>query len=181
MILQASPLCSVVPAFAIDDGCVNPVVIQCSVSVRPGVQTPLSDAASLYVTARPDKPDNVPAAILSGTRGKPPPVLAARFPLSTLSPTTFPYMVDITEANLTPVGVDRGGRWWERDNVSVTARLDSDGVAATRSPDDLIGRTISRPQVENSQSENCDAGRRQSVDLELQGRGIGGKLITKRQ
>ena len=33
-------------------------------------------SAALYVTVRPDTPDNVPAAILSGTRGKPPPVMA---------------------------------------------------------------------------------------------------------
>ena len=33
-----------------------------------------------------------------------------------------------------------GVYWWSQDDLIVSARLDSDGVAATRSPEDLVGR-----------------------------------------
>ena len=37
--------------------------------------------SALYVTARPNNSIDVPRAILDGSNGKPPPVLAARFPI----------------------------------------------------------------------------------------------------
>jgi len=60
----------------------------------------------------------VPAAILSGTRGKPPPILAARF----ASPLAFPFEFELTDANLTPEGApsegsSQGERWWARGDL----------------------------------------------------------------
>jgi hypothetical protein len=60
----------------------------------------------------------VPVAILSGTRGKPPPILAARF----ASPLAFPFEFELTDENLTPEGApsegsSSGERWWARDDL----------------------------------------------------------------
>lgn len=128
--------------------------------------------AALYVTVRPDTPDNVPAAILSGTRGKPPPVMAARF----ASP-TFPFDFQLTAPqNLTPEGASGitdpaalqnvSSFWWANDNLIVSARWDSDGVAATRSPEDLVGRAV------------CRRGAAGTVEVKLEGRGAFGKFVT---
>lgn len=141
-----------------------------------------STNAALYVTVRPDTPDNVPAAILNGTRGKPPPVMAARFP----SPITFPFEFQLSSPqNLTPEGASMGSTspdtiltavssiqdistlWWANDDLIVSARWDSDGVAATRSPEDLVGRTLWR----RKSSDN-------KLQLVLTGRGAFGKFVT---
>jgi hypothetical protein len=130
--------------------------------------------SALYVTVRPDTPDNVPAAILSGTRGKAPPVMAARFP----SP-TFPFEFQIrSPQNLTPEGAaantsdttvspqDISTLWWANDDLIVSARWDSDGVAATRSPEDLVGRAVWRRKTN------------EKVKVLLTGRGAFGKFVT---
>mmetsp|Transcript_15610 Transcript_15610/g.31242 ORF Transcript_15610/g.31242 Transcript_15610/m.31242 type:complete len:246 (-) Transcript_15610:264-1001(-) len=189
------------PALSVDEcakGDISPVIFRCAVSVKPGTEPLFDDNAALYLTARPDKPDNVPAAILSGTRGKAPPVLSARFPLkSGLTTSTFPYEIEVTEANLTPEGLEQSsppsadsgaGRWWAGDNLIVSARLDSDGVAATRDPEDLVGRAIFRPKAQDGQnskdSQSCGddcSCRKQVLELQLQGRGVGGKLVTGKQ
>ncbi|CAB9504611.1 expressed unknown protein [Seminavis robusta] len=127
---------------------------------------------ALYVTVRPDRPDNVPQAILQGTRGKPPPVLSARFEAP-----TFPFSFHLTDKDYTPEGqpltndetkTSDNDPWWLRDDLIVSARLDMDGIAATRSPEDLVGRTTYR------RSQGGEA-----VDLELMGRGAFGKFATQ--
>ena len=167
--------------------------LQVSVTLAPDVtlektaptsdgQQPMSDA--LYVTCRPNRADNVPSAILSGTRGKPPPVLAAR-----LENPTFPLQVVLTEDDLTPEGADRGSGsgdtdnssssyWWSRDDLVVSGRWDADGVAATRSPEDLVGRTIWMRNSNNGSSNGTD--KQPQVTLQLQGRGSFGKFATKK-
>ena len=52
------------------------------------------------------------------------------------SPLAFPYSFSLTTANLTPefAGVDRSA--WEGADLVITARYDTDGVAATRGPDE---------------------------------------------
>eukprot|EP00521_Asterionellopsis_glacialis_P014545 CAMPEP_0195290826 /NCGR_PEP_ID=MMETSP0707-20130614/6539_1 /TAXON_ID=33640 /ORGANISM="Asterionellopsis glacialis, Strain CCMP134" /LENGTH=258 /DNA_ID=CAMNT_0040351007 /DNA_START=88 /DNA_END=864 /DNA_ORIENTATION=- len=132
---------------------------------------PLDESATpaLYVTCRPDRPDNVPTAILSGTRGKPPPVLVARF-----QNPTFPFDFELSGKDLTVEGISDGktqiensdNYWWKNDDLIVSARLDSDGVAATRSPDDLVGRGL------NKKSDTSP------VNVPLRGRGIAGKFAT---
>ncbi|CAJ1888524.1 unnamed protein product [Cylindrotheca closterium] len=112
------------------------------------------------------------AAILNGSRGKSPPVLAARienpsFPLdfSLVSPR------DLTVEGAASISADNGqspdfnNLWWNKEDLIVSARWDSDGVAATRSPEDLVGRAVWK---------NGEA----KVQLELGGRGAFGKYVT---
>ena len=170
-------------------------------------------AAALYITCRPNRPDNVPAAILNGSRGKPPPVLSARIPLSLSSSSSssttkngsgFPLDFVLTiPRDLTLEGAWDGGNmaaladstttmedgrspssvvppppplpttldelWWNKDELIVSVRLDTDGVAATRSPDDLVGRAI----------WTLDSTR--VVEIQLTGRGAFGKFATGRK
>ncbi len=114
---------------------------------------------ALYVTARPSAPDNIPKAILDGSRGRPPQVLSARY----VNP-TFPFDFELTSCNLTPEDTaakartlssavddddddDRGILWWGGDDLILSARLDTDGVALTRDSTDLVGRGIFRPMT----------------------------------
>eukprot|EP00536_Pseudo-nitzschia_multiseries_P011044 jgi/Psemu1/204782/e_gw1.357.18.1 len=132
---------------------------------------------ALYITARPNRPDNVPRAILDGSRGKPPPVLAARYE----SP-DFPFAFQLGEKDLTPEGADGDNSssssssssdnnifWWSTEDLIVSARWDSDGVAATRSPEDLVGRNLWKHDENSAQ-----------FVLPLQGRGSFGKFATKK-
>lgn len=149
----------------------KPFFVQGSVTLTPEatvVELEGQPTSALYITCRPDRADNVPAAILSGTRGKPPPVLAARF-----ENPNFPYSFQLDVENLTPEGADGGGDgetgfWWSNDDLIVSGRWDADGVAATRSPEDLVGRAIL------AQKNGKD------VTLQLQGRGSFGKFATKK-
>jgi len=145
------------------------------VNLPPGVEEPGSGEAgssdappakpALYVTVRPNRPDNVPRAILDGSRGKPPPVLAARYE----SP-VFPFEFGLGQKDLTSEGMgnEDGGYWWSSDDLIVSARWDSDGVAATRSPEDLVGRNLFKK------------GTTEGFVLDLQGRGSFGKFATKK-
>ena len=134
---------------------------------------------ALYITVRPNRPDNVPKAILDGSRGKSPPILTARFE----SP-VFPFQFNLSERDLTPEGADNKDNdqttnastfWWAADDLIVSARWDSDGVAATRSPEDLVGRNLWKRSAAGN-------GKDGSVGfvLSLQGRGSFGKLATKK-
>eukprot|EP00977_Amphora_coffeiformis_P011975 scaffold2934_cov176-Amphora_coffeaeformis.AAC.3 len=134
------------------------------------IETTSGQTNALYITVRPNRADNVPAAVLSGTSGKPPPVLAARF-----ENPTFPYEFKLTPADVTPEGAGTGesssNYWWSQDDLVVSARWDWDGIAATRSPEDLVGRaTLSR----SSQSDK-------SVLVQLHGRGAFGKFATQKK
>lgn len=128
----------------------------------------IESGAALYVTCRPNRPDNVPRAILDGSRGKPPPVLAARF-----ENPQFPFEFSLTTDNLTPEGasVVEGSNnvWWSGEDLVVSARLDSDGVAATRDPNDLVGRGFYSSKAQDA------------VIIELQGRGVFGKAVTSKK
>jgi hypothetical protein len=139
--------------------------------------TPQPPPPALYVTCRPDRPDNVPNAILSGSRGKPPPVLVARY-----ENPSFPFDFTLTTNDLTVEGLptvqnndssssSSSGSffqyWWSQDTLIVSARLDSDGIAATRSPDDLVGRGVWNPTKTD-----------QVATVALQGRGPAGKFVT---
>ena len=129
----------------------------------------IGTGAALYVTCRPNSPDNVPKAILDGSRGKPPPVLAARF-----SDPQFPFQFSLTSDNLTPEGAsavegDPDKVWWSKEDLIVSARLDSDGVAATRDPNDLVGRGYYSSKTQDASM------------IELQGRGLFGKAVTSKK
>ena len=91
---------------------------------------------------------------------------------------------ELTQKNLTPEGAlilpaannegEEGDGsamlWWEKNDkeLIVSARLDTDGVASTRDPEDLVGRGIS------SRSSDSAA----VVSIELRGRGLFGKSVT---
>uniref|UniRef100_A0A7R9WUG4 Uncharacterized protein n=1 Tax=Craspedostauros australis TaxID=1486917 RepID=A0A7R9WUG4_9STRA len=133
-----------------------------------------SSMPALYVTCRPDRPDNVPSAILSGTRGKPPPVLAAKF----INP-PFPFQFQLTGNDLTLEGItssqqsaremDPDKFWWRNENFIVSARWDDDGIAATRSPNDLVGKGAYAAKDPAA-----------FADIQLTGRGAFGKFATKK-
>jgi len=120
---------------------------------------------ALYITARPNTSDNVPRAILDGSRGKPPPVLIARIP----NVDSFPLTYTLTARDVTVEGAatNDGNYWWRGSGLVVSARLDSDGIAATRDPNDLVGR-------------NVIAGGSNQVSVELQGRGAAGMFFTQK-
>ena len=128
----------------------------------------IESGAALYVTCRPNRPDNVPRAILDGSRGKPPPVLAARF-----ENPQFPFEFTLTTDNLTPEGASAvegsDNIWWSGEDLIVSARLDSDGVAATRDPNDLVGRGFYSSKTQDA------------AMIELQGRGMFGKAVTSKK
>lgn len=131
--------------------------------------------AALYVTCRPETPDNVPAAILNGTRGKAPPVLSSKI----INP-SFPLDLELSvPRDLTPEGASNGESdtfildpnrvWWKETDLVVSARWDSDGSVATRSPDDLVARGRSKRGPDSIVS---------TTELELTGRGAFGKFAT---
>ena len=124
-----------------------------------------SNTNALYITCRPDRPDSVPQAILDGSRGKAPPVLTARYQ----SP-SFPFEFALTENDVTEEGKSSTSTrsWWQNDKLVVSARLDTDGIAATRSPEDLVGRGFFLPGSSSS-----------VVEIALGGRGAFGKFATK--
>jgi len=126
-------------------------------------------APALYITCRPDRPDNVPKALLDGSRGKPPPVLSARYERP-----MFPFSFQLTDKDYTLEGMPANNSdenpWWIQENLIVSARLDMDGISATRSPEDLVGRAIYR----SKKSGNV-------VEIDLTGRGAFGKFATKKK
>ena len=139
-------------------------------TLQSGLSTDeIGPGAALYVTCRPNRPDNVPKAILDGSRGKAPPVLAAKFP-----DPKFPFEFTLTSDNLTPEGASivegSNSAWWKDEDLVVSARFDSDGVAATRDPTDLVGRGF------YSSKSSQDP-----VVVELQGRGLFGKSATAKK
>ena len=134
---------------------------------------------ALYITCRPDRPDNVPRAILEGSRGRAPPVLTARYEMP-----TFPFSFQLTSGDFTlegepaapagsttdlaaEAGPGVADPWWIGDDLVVSARLDMDGIAATRSPEDLVGRALYRRSRGG-----------ESVQIALSGRGAFGKFAT---
>jgi hypothetical protein len=142
--------------------------VEGTVTLQPGtpVVKALESQPALYITARPDKADNIPRAILDGSRGKPPPILAAR-----ISNPTFPLSFSLTDLDLTVEGASQvsggeNGFWWKNLDLVVSARWDSDGVAATRDPNDLVGRGMFQVSSGNN------------VVVPLQGRGLTGKFVT---
>jgi len=123
-----------------------------------------TSASAVYITARPSKGGNIPQAILDGSNGKPPPVLASR-----ISNPKFPYNFQLSTLDLTQEGaafMSNDKYWFEGQDLTISARWDTDGVASTRDPTDLVGRS----QYFSSKSDE--------PIVQLTGRGITGKLVT---
>ena len=130
---------------------------------------PDTSSSALYVTVRPNNPVNVPKAILDGSNGKPPPILSIKI----ANVNKFPCEFKLTEIDLTLEGNAKiqqdGGEdkfWWEGQDLIVSSRWDTDGVAATRDPTDLVGRSYYLASTGDD------------VVIQLQGRGFTGKLLT---
>jgi len=166
--IASTILISLTPAaFALND---DKIYVSGTATLQSGISIDeIGTNTALYITARPNKPDNVPRAILDGSRGKAPPILSARF----ASP-KFPFDFDLSSQWLTPEGAsvvegkDTNDVWWSGEDLIISARLDSDGVAATRDPTDLVGRGIYTAKDDSK------------VSIELQGRGMFGKAVTKK-
>ena len=136
------------------------VIVKAPPSFAPPPTTPnsIDSPPALYITCRPNTSDDIPSAILSGTRGRPPPVLSKR-----VSSPSFPLTVILNSQDATPEG--REGDYWYSQPLIVSARWDVDGKAATRGPDDLVGRAVFTPSSPKT-------------TVTLTGRGVTGKFFT---
>ena len=137
--------------------------IQGTVTVKEGSVLPQGENVALYITAKAD-----PGLWTSAVRNiKLPPVLTKRI----ASVNTFPFEFTLSdEKDATPEGIATAKEWTSGDlPLLFSARLDSDGVAATRGPDDLVGQG----------SSNFKDGSWERVTIALEGRGVAGKFITQ--
>ena len=127
------PLRPAVAAAAPDD-----LVAVGSVGIKSGVAEPMQDGGALYVTVRVIPSNNVGTYV---TAGKVPPLATARI----ASPISFPYEVQLTTADLTPeyAGVPR--KEWQQQDLTISARWDTDGTAATCAA--TIPNTIRYPSM----------------------------------
>ncbi|KAL3770143.1 hypothetical protein ACHAWO_007734 [Cyclotella atomus] len=154
------------------------------VTLKSGSEASISESSALYITAKPETTMNAPKKIQELFAGRPPPVLTARYPITSGSNDAFPFIFQLTESDVTAEGayIDENEEmkaikyWWKNDNLVVSVRFDSDGIAATRDPDDLVGRSFSfvGDKGDGSRPFRYD----KDVEVQLQGRGIGGKFIT---
>ena len=151
------------------------LIAEGTVTVAGGAALPAMESAALYVTARPDRPDNVPQAVLAGTRGKPPPIATARF----AAPLTFPFDFTLGPDSLTEEG--RSGAWWAQDDLIVSARLDTDGVAPRTRRTWSAAVSRRRPRAERPVVVGCAiAGSEAHVKETAGAFCIGGRRRTRR-
>jgi hypothetical protein len=155
-------------------------LLQLRITVQPGTEWVERTNSALYITARPNSIHNIPPSILEQSQGKPPPVLSARLPF-VQSIKDLPMIVTLTTNDITPEGRmisdPANDYWWQPsqgDNndsiLIISARLDTDGIAATRDPNDLVGRALWVSGTHDS-----------VLTLPLQGRGIAGKFFTSQR
>ena len=117
------------PALAADDEVLVTGVASLAEGAAPTFD---SETAALYVTI---KRGAAPQQVIGLMKGAPDPALGAvRVPLKGVS---FPYSFKVTKKDLFADAVLPA----DTTNLALTvsARLDGDGVAATRGPDDLVG------------------------------------------
>lgn len=129
------------------------------VTLKEGVQAS-EEAQALYVTVRVVPSNNVPLYI---SAGKVPPLASARF----AGPISFPFSFSLTTKDLTPEFAGTPRAQWEAQDLVVSCRLDTDGVAATRDSADLVGR-----------GTQGGAGTGSPVEIALEGRGLTGRILT---
>ncbi len=140
--------------------------------------------------------NNAPKDLYDAMGGRPPPVLTVKFPIE--DGDSFPFSFQITSDAVTPegafgssgrenlktevLGAEGSTYWWSKDNLVISARLDADGVAITRDPEDLVGRSISViPKSKSDEKASNSPQFRRKIVIELQGRGIGGKFVTRKR
>lgn len=140
--------------------------IRCSVIVNNPALIPAGTDSAIYLTARQDV--GIWTAQIKNM--KPPPILTSRTP----SPYTFPLAITLSATNdITAEGLEIQQQWQSgKASIVVSARLDADGIAATRNAEDLVGKSIASKN-ENGEWLGCQ--------IELSDRGFGGKMITKKK
>lgn len=146
---------------------VGGVVLGGEVTIKEGYEVPAASTAALYITAREDI-GLLRSAVLNS---KPPPILTKRIPIKA---SNFPYQFKLdSQFDLTPEGQQTYAEWSSgKTPILISARVDEDGVAATRGPNDLVGKGTSSYGL-NEGDPAWD-----KTSIELVGRGIGGKLVT---
>ncbi len=116
---------------------------------------------ALYVTAR------------VGSRGR---VLASiKLPLQSLPSPAFPASVEIKEGDIyadTPEAQHAIALEIQTSDLVLSARLDQDGRASTRSPQDLVG------QATLYKFKSVDSAQWSRADIALTGRGAFGEFVT---
>jgi len=142
----------------------NAITLSGVVLIPDGVPAPTGSDRALYVTVKPDI-GVINAQILNI---KVPPIMTKRIPASLLS---FPYTYTIDEVKDATEEAAASKSRWEKGDVPliVSVRYDNDGVAATRSPEDLVGK---------GESSFISGDEWSKADVQLSDRGIGGKLVT---
>jgi hypothetical protein len=135
-------------------------------SPKTKLKASTGDQIALYVTVRQDKgiwQDQV-------RNFKQPPVLAKRIPINVAS--EFPLSFTIDEnTDSTPEGKELASEWKSgKSALLITARLDMDGIASTRSSADLVGQT--------STTLSDDGSGWKDFTLNLGGRGSMSRFIT---
>lgn len=147
----------------------TPALCTGTVALQPGLaaeaDSDLYASAALYVTARL-VPEANKGLYVQG--GKVPPLAAARF----AGPLSFPFRFSLSTADLTPEFAAVSLPQVELQDLVVSARLDTDGVAATRGPDDLVGRATLL------KGGSADSAGWRGADVVLQARGLTGRILT---
>ena len=114
---------------------------------------------------------------LYAVAGKVPPLATARF----AGPIRFPYAFELDAArDITPEFANVPAEQWASQDLIVSCRLDTDGVAATRDPADLVGRgTLLKGAGGGSGAAvSGSPGGWKPVEIALEGRGLTGKILT---
>ena len=109
-------------------------------------------------------------------------MLTKRFP----GPVRFPLDFSLTsETDLTPEGLASLEQWANSKTLVLSARLDTDGVAATRDATDLVGKATAELRTDATghgvASHTVDRSSKYlNTKINLVDRGIGGKLVTRK-
>lgn len=143
----------------------GPVVISGTITLVEGVHAPESLEKALYITAKPDLGFINSQLLLR----KFPAVMSKRIPGEKVN---FPLQYTISEKEDGTEDVNLQRTKWVGLPMIVSARYDTDGVAATRDETDLVGKGDSSRNEDDSW---------QKADIELSDRGVGGKLVTAKK
>lgn len=141
------------------------IVATGTITLPKDLPAPESTTSALYVTVRPAPPEGAAGAMQAG---KVAPLASARF----AAPLVFPFDFSLTTSDLTAEYAETPAAAYERLDLLVSVRLDGDGVAATRGPDDLVGRGT---LVKRGSSQSTEW---KAATIALTGRGLTGRLLT---
>lgn len=150
-------------------------VVRGTVTLPEGA-TGTKDTGALYVSARPEAEfGDILSAAKGGGNGNAPTVLLARYP----APITFPFEFSLKDpTDITPEGNPKFARSkWEDKDLIVVCRFDTDGVAATRGPDDLVGQSYARFDPRDKDKADKERG---LAEIALKDRGVVKNFIDRK-